>query len=243
MQDDQRKIWYNTVMRRILVIEDDAMMLSVLVKTLEDAGYATRGLAAGMFRNAEALLKEVLNEPAELILLDLHLGEVDGVEILKEIRAKRETPVMILTRSQAEADEVLTMSYGADDFVTKPYSPQVLLLRIAAIMRRTTKSNNEQSTLGDITIDLRRGLLEKTGKSQHRKIYLTKNEMIILGQLLKHRNEIVLREVLMTDLWNNHEYINDNALTVNVSRLRSKFAELGVKQAIVTRKGVGYILQ
>ena len=142
-----------------------------------------------------------------------------------------------LTSSGMEMDEVLSMSYGADDYITKPYNPQILLLRIAAVLKRF-EGTNGPIKFHNLQVDLNKGVIE----SDQKRILLTKNEMIIFGHLLSHRGEIVTRDDLMTDLWNNHEYINDNALTVNVSRLRGKFKTLGMGEAIETRKGLGYIL-
>lgn len=129
------------------------------------------------------------------------------------------------------------MSYGADDYITKPYSPQILLLRIAAVLKRT-ETPSGPIKYRDIDVDLARGVIQNDRK----RILLTKNEMIILGHLIKNRGKIVTRDELMTDLWNNHEYINDNALTVNISRVRAKMNTLGSGDAIETRKGLGYVL-
>ena len=128
---------------------------------------------------------------------------------------------MVTSRAN-EIDEALSISYGADDYITKPYNPTILLLRIQSIFRRMeNKQNNLQYE--DLEIIPSKGIL----KREEKEIELTKNET---------------RDNLMTDLWNNREYINDNALTVNISRLRSKLAEFGYENKIETKKGQGYIL-
>lgn len=129
------------------------------------------------------------------------------------------------------------MSYGADDYVVKPYNPTILLLRIQNIFKRMDSSRDEMSYDG-VCVNPSKGILSKDGCE----LDLTKNEMIIFMYLLNNRNKIVTRDDLMTDLWNNNEYINDNALTVNISRLRAKLESFGLKNVIETRKGQGYRL-
>ena len=138
---------------------------------------------------------------------------------------------------EGEADEVLSISYGADDYITKPYNPTILLLRIQNIFKRMELSKDDMNYDG-IMVNPQKGILEQDGKI----LELSKNEMIIFTYLLCNRGKIVTRDDLMTDLWNNNEFINDNALTVNISRLRSKLSEFGYPDAIETRKKQGYIL-
>ena len=143
----------------------------------------------------------------------------------------------MVTSRNTEVDEVLSISYGADDYITKPYNPTILLLRINNIFKRL-EHNSDVVTYKDLTVNIKKSIILKDDKE----ILLTKNEMIIFSYLLANKNRIVTRDELMTDLWNNSEYINDNALTVNISRLRSKLKEIGYEDIIETRKGVGYIL-
>ena len=143
----------------------------------------------------------------------------------------------MVTSRNTLSDEVLSMGYGADDYVTKPYNPTLLLLRINSVLRRMSNVN-ETIKYKDAIVNIKKGTISLDS----REIILTKNEMIILGYLLGHKGMIVTRDELMTDLWDNNEYINDNALTVNISRLRSKLEELGLRDVIETRKGQGYIL-
>ncbi len=143
----------------------------------------------------------------------------------------------MLTSKVQETDEVLSMSYGADDYITKPYNPTILLLRIANIFKRM-ENNTSTSYYNDIKVYQNKGLLVKDDKV----LDLTKNEMIIFSCLLNSRGNIVTRDELMTELWNNEEYVNENALTVNISRLRAKLEEFGTHNAIETKKGQGYKL-
>lgn len=228
-------------MQKILIIEDEATMRQSLAELLRSQGYnpialTDMDLSTGAENLAE-LISKIATAGAQLILLDINLGNIDGEFLLKTLRTKHNIPVIMLTSSSSEMDEVLSMSYGADDYITKPYNPQILLLRIAAVLKRA-EGTSEPVNFHHLRIDLTRGVIESDAK----RIPLTKNEMIILGHLLSHQGTIVTRDALMTDLWNNHEYINDNALTVNVSRVRSKLSALGLDKAIETRKGLGYIL-
>ena len=143
----------------------------------------------------------------------------------------------MVTSKTNETDEVLSISYRADDYITKPYNPTILLLRISNIFRRCEK-NLDIVYFKNLTININKGIIT----NKENKIVLTKNETIIFNYLLNNKERIVTRDELMTDLWNNDEYINDNALTVNISRLRSKLKELTDEEMIETRKGQGYIL-
>ena len=143
----------------------------------------------------------------------------------------------MVTSRASETDEILSISYGADDYITKPYSPTILLLRIQNIFKRLDNST-EVLKYKDLEVSISRGSLLDNNKE----LELTKNEMLIFQHLLNNQNRIVSRNELMTILWNNEEYINDNALTVNISRLRSKLEGFDYSDAIETRKGQGYIL-
>ena len=162
---------------------------------------------------------------------------MNGEILLKNLRESSNIPVIMVTSRNSDIDEALSITYGADDYITKPYNPNILLLRIGAVLKRL---NNNSDTLifKDLTINISKGIIKKGNEE----IILTKNEMIIFSYLVNHQNRIVTRDELMTSLWNNEEFINDNALTVNISRLRTKLKSIGYDNAIDTRKGMGYIL-
>lgn len=219
-------------MKKILIVEDDRSIVSELEALLIHAGYAVEILKD--FQNA---LEEVLKILPDLILLDINIPYLNGEVLLQSLRKVSNIPVIMVTSRASETDEVLSMSYGADDYVTKPYNPTILLLRIQAVLKRSEKILDTVS-FKDAVVYIQKGMIKK-GDIE---VFLTKNEMIIFNYLLNHQNVIVTRDELMTDLWNNNEYINDNALTVNISRLRAKLKEVGLGEAIETRKGMGYIL-
>lgn len=217
----------------IMIIEDEEMIREELSSLLESAGYSV--IAPTDFQN---VTKQVLDVKPDLLLLDIQLPGVNGEVVLKTIREHSSLPVIMVTSRNTEIDEVLSMSYGADDYITKPYNPTLLLLRVQAVLKRTQNVKNEEITYEDIHVDMKKGVL-KTG--DHEEV-LTKNEMLIFSYLLNHRQGIVSRDELMTTLWDHKECISDNALTVNISRLRKKLKNLGHENAIETRKGQGYIL-
>lgn len=224
-------------MQKILIIEDEEVMRQGLADLLHSSGYEPVVLELPVNATLSELIEQIIVSQPQLILLDINLANLNGELLLKTLRSKSEIPVIMITSSSQEMDEVLSMSYGADDYIVKPYNPQILLLRIAAVLKRL-EGNTGPIKFHNLTIDLTRGVVEGVDK----RILLTKNEMIILAHLLNHQGEIVTRDALMTDLWNNHEYINDNALTVNISRVRAKLKALGLGDSIETRKGLGYVL-
>lgn len=219
-------------MKKIMIIEDDTIISKELYELLVNAGY--EALILKDFSNAK---EEILKSNVDLILLDINIPYQNGEQLLKEIRKESNIPVIMVTSRASETDEILSISYGADDYITKPYSPTILLLRIQNIFKRLDNST-EVLKYKDLEVSPSRGILSGSNKE----LELTKNEMLIFQHLLNNQNRIVSRDELMTILWNNEEYINDNALTVNISRLRSKLEGFGYPDAIETRKGQGYIL-
>lgn len=219
-------------MSRILLVEDDEPIRKELSELLKNAGYETACIT-----DFASPLDEIMSASADLILLDINLPGVNGEQLLREIRRTEDIPVIMVTSRTNELDEVLSMSYGADDYITKPYNPTILLLRISAVLKRS-RGNNVQTSYRGLTVDTARGSLS----GERGELILTKNEMLIFRTLLERQGKIVSRDELMTVLWDNAEYINDNALTVNISRLRTKLSDFGCDNAIETRKKQGYIL-
>lgn len=220
-------------MKRIIIIEDETTLRDELSVLLKNAGYEP--IAVTDYSNVSEQMKSA---NSDLILLDINLPNVNGETLLQDFRKSSDTPVIMLTSRTTEIDEVLSMSYGADDYITKPYNPTILLLRISAVLKRSAKVGAVQK-YHDVEVSTVKGSLTRNGSEQ----ILTKNEMIIFQQLLDSQGEIVTRDELMTALWDNDEFVNDNALSVNVSRLRGKLAELGLPEAIETRKKQGYVLK
>lgn len=221
-----------TDLKKIFVVEDDESICKELVQILENEGYEAESLES--FDNTK---DDILKAAPNLVLMDINIPGINGRNLVKEIRKESDVPIIMVTSRTSEMDEVLSMSYGADDYITKPYNPTILLLRIAAVLKRMEGSQNTAS-YRDAEANFSKGTISKGDQE----MVLTKNEMIIFQLLLANREKIVSRDEIMTDLWDNDEFVNDNALTVNISRLRGKLADLGYDDAIETRKKQGYRL-
>lgn len=219
-------------MKKILIIEDDVSLCNELKELLDNAGY--EGIIIKSFDNS---LNEIAEVNPDLILLDINIPCMNGQVLLQNLRKISSIPVIMVTSKSGDTDEVLSISYGADDYITKPYNPTILLLRIGAVLKRMDKNTDIVNYKG-LQIYTNKGII----KTATEELVLTKNEMLIFNYLLSHKERLVTRDELMTELWNNNEYINDNSLTVNISRLRSKLKEIGYEDMIETRKGIGYII-
>lgn len=175
----------------------------------------------------------------DLVLLDILLPGANGQEILRSLRKESQIPVIMLTSRSGDRDEILSMSYGADDYIVKPYNPTLLLLKLEALFRRMgPKEHTEEIQYGPVTVNL----LRSTMRWEDREVVLSKNEISILYYLVKNRGRIVSRDELMDYLWDCSDFVDDNTLTVNMNRLRKKLQEAGVEHAVETRRKQGYIL-
>ncbi|MBQ8132789.1 MAG: response regulator transcription factor [Bacilli bacterium] len=217
-------------MKKIIIVEDDKVISEELFYLLKNSNFDA--IILDDFQNAK---EEILKCNADLVLMDINIPYLNGELLLKEIRKESNIPIIMVTSKAEEVDEVISYSYGADDYITKPYNPTILLLKINAIFKRVD-IHKTSITYKDLVFDIGKGIVSNKNKE----IILTKNEIIIFHTLLLNKDRIVSKDELMTELWNNEEYINDNALTVNISRLRAKLDELGYPNIIETRKGIGY---
>ena len=217
----------------VLIVEDEENIGNFISTILKTNGYkpiiATTGTQA--IQCAESYCPDI-------ILLDLGLPDMDGIDVISEIRKWAVTPIIVISARNSESEKVKALDAGADDYITKPYNPTILLLRINAVFKRLGAKSDNTTTYRGMEILPHKGVI----KYKDDEITLTKNEMTIFMYLLSHREHIVSRDELMTELWNNEEYLNDNALTVNISRLRGRFKDIGLEDVIETRKGQGYIL-
>lgn len=217
---------------KILIIEDEIELREELKVLLDENGY--EGIILESFENIK---QDTLSVNADLILLDIKIPYINGQQLLKEIRKESDVPIIMVTSKNTEMDEVLSMSYGADDYITKPYNPILLLLRIEAILKRVNKSNNNLS-YNNVKVNLLKSTLEYEDKE----LLLSKNEMSIFYFMLMNKGKIVSRDAIMNYLWGNDRFIDDNTLTVNINRLRKKLETIDLKGVIQTRREQGYIL-
>lgn len=222
-------------MTKIMIIEDDITIREELKIFLNRYGYEIS--APNEFQNIIDLIK---GEAPNLILLDINLPIFDGYYICREIRKFSDVPIIIVTSRDSDVDELMSMNLGADDFVTKPYNTQILLARIESILKRAYKSSVVQDVLEykEMKLNLSNGTVTYDSQT----IEITKNELKILSYLIKNKGKIVSREKLMNYLWDCEMFIDDNTLSVNVTRIRKKLEEIGLKNVIETRRGLGYII-
>lgn len=173
-------------------------------------------------------------------MMDIQLPTYDGFHWCREIRAVSKVPIIFLSSRDHPMDMIMAMNMGADDYIQKPFHTDVLLAKIQAILRRTYAYGEETSDVlewNGAVIDMKRGIIRKDGTE----VELTKNEFFILAVLVQSMDEIVSRDDLIRKLWDDERFVNDNTLTVNVTRLRQKLADLELGEAIVTKKGLGYM--
>lgn len=222
-------------MRKILIVEDDEKLCRELVMFLSNNGYQAESLPGEAYT-----VPAVLEARPDLLLLDLGLPGTDGLYLCRELRKASDLPVIVITSQDTQMAELMSMSQGADDFVTKPFHSQILLAHIEAVLKRVYRepSGYEIQRLGGFELDLTRGTVT-AGKKQAE---LTKNELRILDCLGKHKNQIVSRDKLMTHLWDSDLFVDDNTLTVNITRLREKLKTIGITDVIQTKRGLGYVL-
>ena len=223
-------------MQKILIIEDDEKLRNELETFLNKNGFVATSLKK--FDNA---VEDILNEKADLLLLDINLPYTDGEFICKEIRKISNVPIIMVTSRDSEMDELLSLNYGADQYVTKPYNIQILLAKIVGLLKRNQNAGNNPDKIdcGSFILNTAGRIIEK----EDTKIELTKNEYKILEYLVLHRQQVISRDEIMDYLWESEEFVDDNTLNVNIKRLRTKLEELGIINQIETRRGQGYILK
>ena len=216
----------------VLVVEDESSIASFVAAYLKNAGYAVRTTASG-----NEALRLVESEQPALVVLDLMLPDIDGVEVCKRIRQTRDLPVLMLTARDEDVDKIIGLEVGADDYMTKPFNPRELVARVRAILRRAApeSSKRESATLrhGDLTIDAGRREV-RVGEQE---IQLAPKEFDLLWELLDHRGLVLTRDQLLERVWGYTFAGDTRTVDVHVRQLRRK---LGDASPIVTVWGVGY---
>ena len=222
-------------MPKIMIIEDDPAIREELTLLLKNEGYTP--LAITEFTDVPG---QAMREHPDLLLLDIGLPGKDGFALCAALQKSIPAPVIFVTSRDAGMDEVRALSLGGDDYITKPYSVPVLLARIKVVLRRTGGGPEPADILeaGGLRLSLTKGVVSAHGKTAE----LTRNELQILACLMVHAGNIVSRGDLIDTLWDNQIYIDDNTLSVNMTRLRGKLAALGLPDSIKTRRGMGYQL-
>lgn len=224
------------MMKRIGIVEDDETLSRELEYFIGSHGYETWRPQPGHYE-----AEEILGAGCHLLLLDIGLPGTDGIWLCREIRKKSDLPVIMITSQNTEMTELVSINSGADDFVSKPFHPQILLARMESVLKRVYRESgmDKPVPLGAFSLDVARARIE----SPQGQAELTRNELKMLTALAAKQGQIVSRDEIMSQLWDDKMFVDDNTLTVNMTRLKNKLEGIGVQDAIVTRRGIGYELK
>jgi len=222
-------------MYRILVVEDDDIICKEMIKNLIKWDYEVEAVTD--FHKVMTLF--VSFEP-QLVLMDISLPFYNGFYWCTEMRRVSQVPIVFVSSAGDKMNAVMAMNMGADDFITKPFDLDVLAAKVQALIRRTYSFGKTAPLLeyNGVIINFADSSMQVNGE----KVDLTKNEFRIMQQLFENRGKIVTREEMMKHLWNSECFVDDNTLSVNVTRIRRKLEEAGAGEFIVTKKGIGYML-
>ena len=223
-------------MTKILVVEDDHQIQQELVLLLQRNGFEAQALTS-----FESVPQQIVAAHPDLVLLDLNLPGIDGQQICREVRQLSNVPIIVVTSRNTDLDELMVLSLGADDFIAKPYNTQILLMHITSVLRRANSDVTTGTKLshGGVTLDSSSCKVSANQKS----VELTKNELRILSLLMQNVGTVVSRQRIQEELWQSDEFVDDNTLTVNISHLRNTLASIGVEDFVMTRRGLGYVIE
>ncbi len=223
-------------MYRIMIVEDDSTIAEALKRHLEGWDYET--VIAEDFKNIMAEFTRV--EP-DLVLLDIGLPFYNGFYWCTQIRQVSDVPIIFISSASDNMNIVMAMNMGGDEFIEKPFDLHVVTAKVQALLRRAYSYRGSASLMEYKGCIL--NLADATVTYQDRKTDLTKNEFKIFQCLLENAGKIVTRDEIIARLWESDAFIDENTLTVNVARLRKKLAQIGLEEAVVTKKGIGYMVE
>ena len=223
-------------MTKILVVEDDHQIQQELVLVLQRNGFEAQALTS-----FESVPQQIIAAHPDLVLLDLNLPGIDGQQICREVRQLSNVPIIVVTSRSTDLDELMVLSLGADDFIAKPYNTQILLMHITSVLRRANSDVTTGTKLSHagVTLDSSSCKVSANQKS----VELTKNELRILSLLMQNVGTVVSRQRIQEELWQSDEFVDDNTLTVNISHLRNTLASIGIEDFVMTRRGLGYVIE
>ena len=222
-------------MYKLLIVEDDAVIANAIRQHMEGWGY--EAVCAEDFREVQ---KTFLTEQPQLVLMDISLPFYNGYHWCDQIRKISKVPIIFISSASDNMNIVMAMNMGGDDFIVKPFDLEVLLAKVQAILRRTYSFQNQSTIMEHRKVIL--NLADMSLLFQGDKLELSKNEFRILQLLYENVGRTVSRDSIMKRLWDNECFVDDNTLTVNMNRLRKKLEEAGIRDFILTKKGVGYQL-
>ncbi|MGE7929167.1 response regulator [Lysinibacillus xylanilyticus] len=220
---------------KILLIEDDPSIFEMI-----QTRFAQWSLQVAGPKDFQKVINDFIEQKPQLVLIDIQLPAYDGFHWCREIRHISKVPILFLSSRDHPMDMVMAMQMGADDFVQKPFHMEVLLAKVQAVLRRTydyIEESMDVTRFNGAVIDYARSEIMYEGNLAS----LTKNELFILRILVEKADQIVSRDDLMRKLWDDERFVNDNTLSVNVNRLRTKLEDIGLQEAILTKKGLGYM--
>ena len=222
-------------MNKILIIDDDRELCALIKRSVQ-----AENIEADFCNTGKEGLQKLKEQEYQLVVLDVMMPGMDGFETLEEIRKENSLPILMFTSKNDSISKVRGLRAGADDYLTKPFDMDVLTAKIQAILRRTYSFGIPGNVLEykGIVLSPSRCTLTWNGND----IDLTKNELRILEILMEHAGKVVSRDAIMTKLWESDSFIDDNTLTVNITRLRRKLEKEGLKEFIITKKGLGYMV-
>ncbi|MFD2130586.1 response regulator transcription factor [Pseudogracilibacillus auburnensis] len=225
-------------MQKILIVEDDAKIAEHLDREVKKYGYEVSTV-----KDFSALMNDFHSIKPHLVLLDINLPSYDGFYWCRQIRQVSTCPVIFISARTGEMDQVMALENGGDDFITKPFSPEIVMAKIRSQLRRAYGEYASMSTervVEQAGLQLYLERLEIHYKGQ--KISITKNEADIIESLMERFPRVAGREALLEKIWDDQTFVDENTLNVNITRVRKKLAEIGIKDAIETVRGVGYRL-
>ncbi|MEH6852112.1 response regulator transcription factor [Bacillus pseudomycoides] len=223
-------------MYKIMIVEDDTTLCSNMVERLTKWGFQTATV-----KDFDNITVEFTQSKPNLVIMDVNLPYFDGFYWCNQIREISKVPILFVSSRDTNMDIIMAVNTGADDYITKPFSMDILITKINALLRRAYSYGSESSDLlecGGVILNL----TDNTLFYQEQKIELTRNEFKVMLLLMKNRRKAISRQRLMRVLWEDDHFINDNTLTVNINRLRMRLKDAGLEDYIVTKKGYGYLI-
>lgn len=222
-------------MVKIMLIEDETTVAELLTKALAKWQFEVEVVS-----DFTTIDRQVAASHPELILLDINLPAFDGYYWMQKIRNFSQVPVIFISSRDADADKIMAMNIGGDDYIQKPFDLDVLIAKVNAMLRRTYQYNDDTMVLSHRSVSL--NIQAREAHVGEQGIALSTNEFQLLWILMRAHGQIMSRDELLNALWQDKRFVDDNTLTVNISRLRQKIAAAGVEHYIVTRVGQGYII-
>lgn len=222
-------------MPKVFLVEDDLALSTLVSDRLAKYNYTVEKVAD--FKNVE---KQYEQSGADIVLMDINLPYLDGFYFVRYIRRVSDTPIIIISARNSSSEQIMGIEFGADDYITKPFEIELLIAKMGALLRRSTKSTHSSPVIkaGMLELDTEKLTL----KSRGRQVMLSRNEYRLIKKLMEKPGNVVMREELFEELWDDVAFVEENTLSVNMTRLKSRLEELGFPNVIKVKRGTGYFL-